>query len=113
MTEPTIRSISCQELLALSSREPVDLIDVRSPEEYGKLHAAPAQNVPLDTLDPQAFMRSRFSRPEDPVYFICGGGGRSMKSCEAFVAAGFTNVVNVEGGTKAWVEAQLPVERGE
>jgi rhodanese-related sulfurtransferase len=112
MTEPTIRSITCQELHALTSREPVDLIDVRTPEEFGGVHAPLARNVPMNTLDPRAFMRTRMSRPEDPVYFICEVGVRSLRCCEAFVAAGFPNVVNVDGGTKAWFEAGLPVEQG-
>jgi hypothetical protein len=32
--------------------------------------------------------------------------------CEKFLKAGFSNVVNVEGGTTAWVETGLPVVRG-
>ena len=35
-----------------------------------------------------------------------------MKACEAFVAAGFNTIVNVEGGTKAWEEAGYSVARG-
>lgn len=112
MCEVTIPSISCRELYELSLREAVDVIDVRTPEEYQKVHVTLARNVPIDTLDPRAFMRSRMSRPNDPVYFLCGGGGRSSRSCETFIAAGFTNVVNVDGGTRAWIEAGLPVERG-
>jgi rhodanese-related sulfurtransferase len=34
-------------------------------------------------------------------------------ACEKLQAAGYTNVVNVEGGTKAWDEAGLPVVRGQ
>ena len=36
-----------------------------------------------------------------------------MKACEKFVAAGITNVVNVTGGTDAWVAAGLPAVHGE
>ena len=45
-------------------------------------------------------------------YVICRSGGRGRRACEAFQAAGFTNVVNVEGGTLAWQRAGLPVVRG-
>ena len=33
-------------------------------------------------------------------------------ACEKFVAAGYENVVNVEGGTQAWEAAGFPVKRG-
>jgi hypothetical protein len=44
-----------------------------------------------------------------PLYFICRSGGRSQHACEQFMAAGYTDVVNVAGGTQAWLEANLPV----
>lgn len=46
------------------------------------------------------------------MYVICNSGNRSGKACEKFLAGGFDEVVNVEGGTKAWDEAGLPVKRG-
>ena len=33
-------------------------------------------------------------------------------ACEKFVAAGYHNVVSVEGGTAAWEAAGFPVQRG-
>jgi rhodanese-related sulfurtransferase len=33
-------------------------------------------------------------------------------ACDKFQAAGFTNAVNVEGGTEACIEANVPVVRG-
>ena len=48
----------------------------------------------------------------EPLYVICKSGGRSRQACEKFIKAGFTNVVNVEGGTTACIEAGLPVVRG-
>jgi rhodanese-related sulfurtransferase len=49
---------------------------------------------------------------EDEIHVICQSGGRSMKVCQKLETAGFTNVVNVEGGTSAWHEAGLPVVEG-
>jgi rhodanese-related sulfurtransferase len=43
---------------------------------------------------------------------ICRSGTRAKQACEKFHAAGYTNVVNVEGGTEAWETAGLPVVRG-
>ena len=58
-------------------------------------------------------MTSRNDDSNKPLYVICRSGSRSTKACEAFVKAGFTNIVNVEGGTSAWDAAGLPVNRGQ
>jgi rhodanese-related sulfurtransferase len=68
--------------------------------------------VPLDTLDPQAVIKARTNPPDEPLYFICHLGGRSAAACAMFMAAGFPNVVNIDGGTDAWIAAGLPTEQG-
>lgn len=37
----------------------IDLIDVRTPAEFREVHAVPARNVSLDTLNPATLMASR------------------------------------------------------
>ena len=91
----------------------IDLIDVRTPVEFREVHLNVAQNVPLDQLDPAALMKTRNGTANDTLYFICRSGSRGQQACEKFLKAGFSNVVNVEGGTMACVEAGLPVVRGE
>jgi rhodanese-related sulfurtransferase len=89
-----------------------DLIDVRTSVEFREVHVEFARNVPLDRLDPAALLASRNDSKGVPVYLICRSGSRGRQACEKFLAAGFTNVVNVEGGTLACVESGLPVVRG-
>ncbi len=57
-------------------------------------------------------MRQRNGSTEEPLYLICKGGTRGAKACQKFIDAGYTSVVNVEGGIEAWVAAGLPVVRG-
>ncbi|MCE9552983.1 MAG: rhodanese-like domain-containing protein [Planctomycetes bacterium] len=90
----------------------IELIDVRTPVEYRTMHIGMAKNVPLDQLDPMAIMQARNGTQQETLYVICHAGGRGRQACERFHAVGFTNVVNVEGGTKAWADAGLPVVRG-
>ena len=90
----------------------IDLIDVRTPVEYREVHVGIARNVPLDRLDVAAQMQGRNGIANEPLYVICRSGSRGQQACEKFVKAGFSNVVNVEGGTLACVEAGLPVVRG-
>jgi rhodanese-related sulfurtransferase len=90
----------------------IDLIDVRTAVEYREVHVEIARNVPLDELDPAALMHARKGSAHEPLYVICRSGGRGKQACEKFLNAGFSNVVNVEGGTMACIEAGLPVSRG-
>ncbi|MBU6277138.1 MAG: rhodanese-like domain-containing protein [Planctomycetes bacterium] len=89
--------------------EPVTLIDVRTPAEFGEVHVEQARNIPLDRLDAGAV---RSLAGDRPLYLICKSGGRSHKACEKLIAAGVGNVVSVEGGTAACEAAGLPVIRG-
>src|SRR6478672_7013593 len=66
----------------------------------------------LDQLDPESIMRARNGNSGEPLYVVCQLGGRSQKACEEFHKKGFTNVVNVEGGTQACEAAGLPLVRG-
>ncbi|VAX41253.1 Rhodanese-related sulfurtransferases [hydrothermal vent metagenome] len=112
-TAITYKTISTEQLNQLClSGEAIDLIDVRTPVEFREVHVPIAQNVPLDSLAPEDVMASRNNESDKPLYVICRSGSRSTKASEAFVKAGFTNIVNVEGGTLAWDAAQFPVVRG-
>ena len=84
----------------------VELIDVRTPVEFREVHVSFARNVPLDQLD-AASVAAGPSSTAGPLYVICQSGGRGKQACEKIRAAGYANVVNVEGGTQAWVQAAL------
>jgi len=108
----TVTTISPRQLADLCKSGKIDFIDVRTPVEFREVHAANARNLPLDRLDPATVMQARNGNKDEPLYLICRSGSRGRQACEKFLAAGFTNVVNVEGGTMACVEAGLPVVRG-
>ena len=99
----TIPQVSVQDLA--STNRPV--LDVRRRAEYEAGHVPGAQNVPLDEL-PQRLDEI----PRDgTLAVICAGGYRSSMACSLLARAGFPNVVNVTGGTGAWVGEGLPTER--
>ena len=90
----------------------VDLIDVRTPAEFREVHVSFARNLPLDQLD-AVQIASAHAGASRPIYLICRSGGRGRQACEKFLAAGYSNIINGEGGTQAWEQAGLPVVRGE
>lgn len=91
----------------------IEIIDVRTPVEFREVHLNIARNVPLDQLDPAQMMQARSGSKVDPLYIVCRSGSRGQQACDKFLKAGFTNIVNIEGGTLACVEAGLPVTRGQ
>ena len=95
-------------LLQRKNSPSIPLVDVRTPAEYKSIHVVDAVNYPMESLD---LGKIPFAR-EQEIHVICQSGGRSLKACQKLEAAGFTNIVNVEGGTSAWHAAALPVVKG-
>ena len=110
MSNPTITPAQLNELHQRGKS--VDLIDVRTPVEFREVHVSFARNVPLDSLNPQAVQAARGERASEPLYVICRSGSRGKQACDKLIAAGIANVINVDGGTLACVEAGLDVVRG-
>lgn len=111
MSNATISPSQFAELAKADTK--IDLIDVRTPIEFREVHIEFARNIPLDQLDPAAAMASRSQTADQPLYLICRSGGRSQQACDKFSKAGFQNVVSVEGGTLACVNAGLPLVHGQ
>ena len=76
------------------------LIDVREPDEYASVRAEGAVNIPLSEF----VARTDEINPDQDIYLICKSGGRSAQAGEYLEQArGWDNVINVAGGTTAWV----------
>ena len=106
------RSIAPRELHRLrQAGESCEVLDVRTPPEHAAAHVAGVKLVPLDALDPRAFL-AQCADSTAPIYVLCQSGARAAKAIEKFRAAGIDRCVLVEGGTQAWIDAGLPVERG-
>ena len=108
-----LTTVSPQQLDELRQAGPkIDLIDVRTPVEYREMHVEFARNIPLDQLDPPTVMQARSGAGDESLYVVCRSGKRGQQACETFHQAGYTNVINVDGGTLACEQAGLPLVRG-
>jgi len=104
-----MKTISPVELLKILATHPdVALFDVRTPVEYAEVHVPQARSVPLDELKPGALHLQK----DQPVYLLCRSCQRATKAAEKFAKEGFSQPIVVEGGTLAWIDANLPVTRG-
>ena len=106
----TISPSHLQQLL--DSHAGLSLIDVRTPVEFAEVHVPQAKNVPLDQFDPKTLAISGQLSKDQPVYLLCRSGARATKAAEKLARQGLANAVVVEGGTLAWIDAGLPVNRG-
>lgn len=108
------RLISTTELHRLfSANADLTLIDVRTPAEFSKIHVPRARNEPLNRLHPHELIETGSVSRTQPVYIICETEGRAKKAAWKFAEAGHKEAYVVEGGTQAWIKANLPVARGE
>ncbi len=92
----------------LATTPDLQVVDVRRPTEYGSGHVPRALNAPLATLDRTAGQLP-FEK-DKPTAVICAGGYRSSAAASLLEKFGFTNLLNVSGGTGAWINAGYPVE---
>ena len=82
---------------------------MREPAEYAAVHAANAQLMPLGQVGMRLHELDAYK--DKPVAVICRSGRRSAQAVAMLQEAGFTQVVNVQGGTSAWEQAGLEVIR--
>jgi rhodanese-related sulfurtransferase len=103
--EPFTR-ISVQEAKEKIDSGDVQVIDTRTPGEYGGGHVPDALNIPHMAVVSQ---KDKLAAGKE-ILMICETGARSALACEFAAALGFTELYNVEGGTQAWKKAGYAVE---
>ena len=104
-----VPQITVSELNDLIPREDdLQIVDVRRPSEYEGGHVPRAITAPLSTLR-ENLPALGFDRAK-PTAVICAGGYRSSAATSIMQQAGFTNLMNVTGGTSAWINAGYAVE---
>jgi rhodanese-related sulfurtransferase len=82
---------------------------VRRPAEYVNGHVPRALNAPLASLDKSL---GPLNLEKDKLTaVICAGGYRSSAAASMLQKQGFSNLLNVAGGTGAWVNAGYPVDK--
>ena len=104
---PQINVSELKQLIA--SRADLQVVDVRRPGEYESGHAPRAVTAPLSNLNET--LTSLKLDPTKLTAVICGGGYRSSAATSIMQPQGFTNLLNVTGGTSAWIKAGYEVEK--
>jgi rhodanese-related sulfurtransferase len=85
------------------------VLDVRHADEFAEDHIEGAVNI--DVEEP-SFGQNIQSLDKSKTYLVyCRAGRRSMNAAQQMTAAGFTDVVNLDGGLTSWKEQGFPVSK--
>lgn len=103
-----IEQVTVAQLKEQMASSDLQIVDVRRPAEYGNGHVPTAFNAPLASLDkslgPLPLEKDKLTA------VICAGGYRSSAAASLLQKQGYSNLLNVSGGTGAWINAGYPVE---
>ncbi|CAN5740288.1 rhodanese-like domain-containing protein [soil metagenome] len=101
----TVEQIPVEKVKEILSDE-IQFVDVRRVAEHASGHAPQTINIPLNNLPNEIDKLN----PDKPTYVICQSGYRSSLGTSILENAGFKEIFNVTGGTKAWMDAGLNTE---
>ena len=92
-------SVDAQEFATALKNPDVQIIDVRTPQEFSEGHIPDAVNIDLESED--FFEQMDCLDKDKPVAVYCRGGRRSKIAAERFVGKGF-EVTELDGGIITW-----------
>ena len=85
----------------------IKVLDVREPSEFATGVIQGAVLIPLGQVEKRLAELDAFKN--QPIYVVCGSGGRSAQAIKFLGKKGFTQLTNIKGGMNAWRKANLPV----
>ena len=104
-----IKVVTTEEMQTILKMDEVQLVDVRTPEEFSEGYIKNAQNIDFNspTFDQDILKLNK----EKPVMLYCHSGGRSAKCAQKLKDAGFKKIYDLKGGISKWKHEGLAIER--
>ena len=103
-----VKLVPVEDVLNIVQMEEAQLIDVRTPEEYGEGHIANALNI--DYFSDNFVENMEKLDKEKPVVLYCKSGNRSNKSAQKLKESGFSKIYDVDGGITEWKSKGFDVQ---
>jgi rhodanese-related sulfurtransferase len=103
-----VREVSVELTLERLNRG-ANLIDVREDREFEDAHAVGAVHLGRGIIERDII--GKFPVKETELILYCGGGFRSALAVDSLQRMGYTNVLSMAGGWKAWLSAGAPIEQ--
>lgn len=104
-----IQTIAPEQFNKLLVLDDIQLVDVRTAEEFQTGHIKDALNIDYNKED----FKSKVSSLDKskPVLVYCRSGKRSAGAAEIMKELGFTKIVELDGGMISWEAANLPTSQ--
>ncbi len=102
-----VKLVTPDEMQTILGLEDVQLVDVRTPEEYEEGYIENAQNI--DYQSPTFDEDIKKLDKSKPVILYCKSGKRSAKCAKKLIEAGFEQIYDLEGGITEWQYKGLDV----
>ena len=96
-------------LARLRKGEALTLVDVREDNEWEKGRVAGAIHLGKGVIERD--VEAAIPDKSKEIILYCGGGFRSALSADNLQKMGYSNVVSMDGGWRAWNEAGGPVDK--
>lgn len=99
-TNPKIKVLPVAEYKTEINKEPVQLVDVRTPAEFEAGAIPNALNINVN----DASFEEKIQKLDKtkPVYVYCRSGARSQTAAHKMVEMGFVEVIDLAGGYLSW-----------
>lgn len=108
--KPRIKEISIGEVKEkLDKKTSFHLIDVREDHEWQKGHCSGAMHLGRGILERD--IENQISDKNAEIVLYCGGGYRSALAADMIQKMGYTNVLSMAGGIRAWRASAYPEEK--
>lgn len=105
-----VKECSVAEVQARLARgEQFHFIDVREDHEFWIDHAAGARHLGKGIIERD--IETEIPDKQVSIVLYCGGGYRSALVADTLQQMGYTNVMSMAGGIKAWRDAGFPLEK--
>src|SRR5271169_2724142 len=93
----------------IDARDKMVLVDVREDSEWARGHLPGAMHLGKGVIERD--VERAFPDKDTVLVLYCGGGYRSALAGDNLLKMGYTNVISMDGGWRAWVEAGFPTEK--
>jgi len=84
------------------------LVDIREDSEWAAGHAEGAVHIGKGVIERD--IETQVPEKNTKMVLYCGGGFRSALAADALRKMGYTSVISLDGGWRAYQQAGLPVE---
>ena len=103
------RDVGVEEFEKLWKEKKGMVLDVRTAREFEAGHIPGAVNI--DVNSPEFEKKVAELDKAKPYLVHCASGVRSVRACEKMNRMDFKQLINLQGGMKAWEKAGKPVEK--